>query len=368
MSRISWKVFALCSFLLLIGHKVSAQGGVKGIVRDRKTAEPLPYANVFLNNTSIGAAADGEGKFHLSHCPEGSYELKASYVGYATETRRIQIVNAELIDIAITMQPLEKNLDEVVVQSSRDKKWEKDFRRFEREFMGDTPNAKQCTIVNPWVVDFETSDNDDSWQLKAKAAEPVEVVNKALGYRLFFYIRKFEILKSNVVLLGDARFELLKPEKDRQQEQWEKNRYEAYLGTERHLFKCIIDGSAERNGYKLYTDRTGNSQLVRSRVFARELDKVLIPYKIIVTQSQEKLSLYKLPIEGRLEVHYTLRHEPLFYVDNDDQVSWLQSKESHIVISASGVPQEPHKLVTLGYWSTLRIADMLPLDYDPGTR
>ena len=39
---------------------------VSGVVREKGSGLPLPFANIFVNNTTRGIATDKEGKFSLS--------------------------------------------------------------------------------------------------------------------------------------------------------------------------------------------------------------------------------------------------------------------------------------------------------------
>jgi len=39
---------------------------ITGSVMDRDTKQPIPFANIYFNNTSHGTSADGDGYFTLS--------------------------------------------------------------------------------------------------------------------------------------------------------------------------------------------------------------------------------------------------------------------------------------------------------------
>jgi len=56
-------------FIALASLGQAAAQGVRGRVRDAKTSEPLPFANVYLNNTTIGTAADESGDYLLKMYP-----------------------------------------------------------------------------------------------------------------------------------------------------------------------------------------------------------------------------------------------------------------------------------------------------------
>ncbi len=57
-------------------------GKIAGIVTDRETGNPLPGANVLLENTSRGASTDENGYFYILNVQPGIYSLKSSVIGY----------------------------------------------------------------------------------------------------------------------------------------------------------------------------------------------------------------------------------------------------------------------------------------------
>ena len=56
---------------------------INGFIRDDASGEPISYANVFLSNSSLGAATNSDGYFVISEIPLGLYELNATMIGYA---------------------------------------------------------------------------------------------------------------------------------------------------------------------------------------------------------------------------------------------------------------------------------------------
>jgi len=77
-------------FLLLLGLSlpVAAQGtGVlAGRVTDAATGETLPGANVRIEGTRLGAAADIDGAYRILGVPVGTYSVTASFAGYQAQT------------------------------------------------------------------------------------------------------------------------------------------------------------------------------------------------------------------------------------------------------------------------------------------
>ncbi|OGV25744.1 MAG: hypothetical protein A2499_08445 [Stygiobacter sp. RIFOXYC12_FULL_38_8] len=71
---------ALVPYCLLAG----TTGKLTGKVTDKKTGEPLPFVNVVIDGTSLGAATDLDGKYTILNIAPGKYSVKFQYVGYQT--------------------------------------------------------------------------------------------------------------------------------------------------------------------------------------------------------------------------------------------------------------------------------------------
>lgn len=57
-------------------------GVLTGRVYDKKTGEPLAFANVVIEGTELGAATDAAGKYEIINIPPGRYKVTASYIRY----------------------------------------------------------------------------------------------------------------------------------------------------------------------------------------------------------------------------------------------------------------------------------------------
>lgn len=73
----------LLSFQYTIAQRT---GKIAGVVSDKTTGELIPFANVFIENTSLGAATDLDGNFVIINIPPGLYNVTASVVGYQKQT------------------------------------------------------------------------------------------------------------------------------------------------------------------------------------------------------------------------------------------------------------------------------------------
>jgi outer membrane receptor protein involved in Fe transport len=74
-------------FLLFacVFHGYAQSGRITGRVIDQETGEPLIGVNVLLEGTTMGAATDAEGYFNIINISPGTYNIRASMIGYATQ-------------------------------------------------------------------------------------------------------------------------------------------------------------------------------------------------------------------------------------------------------------------------------------------
>ncbi|MDA3942337.1 MAG: TonB-dependent receptor [Bacteroidetes bacterium] len=92
---------------------------LSGRVIDATNNEPLPFANVVVKGTSIGATTDLDGSFIIMGLQPGFVTLQATYVGYKnTESAEIQISNAKAGFVEIAMENAGVALEEVEVKAN----------------------------------------------------------------------------------------------------------------------------------------------------------------------------------------------------------------------------------------------------------
>ena len=81
--------------MLVAAAHAGKTGKIAGKVVDAQTKEPLIGVNVFIPGTTLGAASDLEGNYFIINIPPGTYQLKASAVGYASQTVNNVTVSAD---------------------------------------------------------------------------------------------------------------------------------------------------------------------------------------------------------------------------------------------------------------------------------
>lgn len=103
----------LCAVLLLVVVApawAGTTGKITGLVLDDKTGEPLPFANVVIKGTSLGAAANERGEYFIINVPVGECILVATMMGYNDVEVKGVWVSADLtthINIKMTERVLQ---------------------------------------------------------------------------------------------------------------------------------------------------------------------------------------------------------------------------------------------------------------------
>ncbi len=69
----------------------AVNGKIVGKVTDARTGDPLPGTNIFIEGTSMGAAADQSGKYVIYNVPPGKYTLRASFIGYDEAKKTVTV-------------------------------------------------------------------------------------------------------------------------------------------------------------------------------------------------------------------------------------------------------------------------------------
>lgn len=90
-----------------------AKGKVTGTITDN-SGNFLPYANIVVQGTSIGAISDEAGKFSLG-LAVGNHTLLVQYIGYIDTKLQISISESETAKVTIVLKENAQELDETIV-------------------------------------------------------------------------------------------------------------------------------------------------------------------------------------------------------------------------------------------------------------
>ncbi len=69
-------------------------GSISGTVVASQTNQPLPYANVMVVGTTMGAMSLGDGRYEIKGVPAGTYTVKAMMMAYASQEEDSVVVKA----------------------------------------------------------------------------------------------------------------------------------------------------------------------------------------------------------------------------------------------------------------------------------
>ena len=376
---------------------------VKGRVLDEETGKPLPYASVFLNNSTYGAVADDNGDFEFYTKP-GSYDLIVNFFSYQPIIYPIEFTETPTKKFVFKMRPLEYDLEEISVESTRDEIWYKNYEVFKSTFLGSSVNAGKCEILNPEVliIDF----NQKTKTMKVRARDVLKIRNSGLGYEIDYLldIYEYNIGQGMVSFQGYPRFLEMKGSKGKKSK-WTKARNRAYLGSPTHLFASLVAGNAASEGFsmikiikKLNPNRPSDREVkeAREQLKSTQLSGIVIssdsdPNNVIARSREPKFIQYtnNQPI---ISDSLIVRVGDKIYLNFEDHIQIIYDKEpSEIAFTGSlsskstqksvmsltggkteilenGMMLDPLAVLFEGYMGWEKLGDMLPVDYKPGDR
>jgi hypothetical protein len=86
---------------------------IRGTVKDLQTSEDLSYTNIRVDETTMGTAANLQGKYELK-IERGNYILVASYIGYYSDTVIVN-VSEDISDLNFRLKKTKIRLPDVVI-------------------------------------------------------------------------------------------------------------------------------------------------------------------------------------------------------------------------------------------------------------
>jgi hypothetical protein len=351
----------LLVFVTLAASSASAQGTLSGQVVDDETKEPLAGASVFAQNTTKGTITDKDGKFSL-WLNKGGYEIIISFTGYTSKTINLSEISADR-QFNIELQKGDNTLSEVIIRNSNEVPdgWEKYGDFFLKSFIGSTPFAQNCKLLNPEVLKFLYFKKTN--KLKILATEPLQIENRSLGYNLRYELDSFVNMNNEEVnsyrgyclytaMDGDAQ----------QQKEWSENRKKAYYGSRLHFLRSYYDSTLKQEGF--FVD-------ILSTHEANKFDRLVNPYDTTYYMYNDTAATAELFFPAKISITYNKKAPEKEYLDQYHlpadvpiQISYVDVLES-IILKQNGYFTDQRSWVNQGYWSWKNIADQLPYDYEP---
>lgn len=357
------KIGYLFTLMILGACSTSSQTSffVSGKIIDSATKEPMAYASVFCQNTTQGTATNKEGNFYLS-LKEGGYDLVISFTGYKSQLIRIS-PEIKTTDLLIELAKEEKSIEEVVIRSSNEVKngWEKYGQFFLDNFIGTTPFAVQCTLLNPEALKFYYYRKTD--KLKVMADTPLFISNNALGYHLRYQLDSFVYhYKKELCSYTGFCFYEEKTGSEDSAKLWTKNRKKAYYGSRLHFMHSYYDSTLTEAGF------------VIALLDAKDDKKFIMitePYDTSWYNAVDSAGETDIYFTRRISITYTKQTPENEYLkkyrlpmDIGVQISYVDLLDV-ITIKQNGYYYNQKDWINYGYWSWKNIADQVPDDYVP---
>ncbi len=319
---------------------------IEGKVTSRSTGEPLENVNVYISGTTRGSTTDKSGLYKISNVPSGSHKIVASIVGYKSQSLIIHLKEGMLEYLQFNLTELSYELRNVVVTAAVPKEWKKNLEEFKEYFLGDSPFASDCKIVNPEVINLTKNDTSG---LSADASQPIIIINNALGYKILCSLTYFNWNEKyhRTKYLENSYYTELKDPTGNLKEDWIKNRKKAYDDSFVHFIRSLINDDLSKEDYDVSLDKipilTGKRWPLPGRPEFKKLD------------------------DGGIEMNFNyylkVAHKSYYY--STTEISWIKLTHPNVKFDKYGYAVEPFSCDVYGFWSLEGIANMLPKYYNP---
>lgn len=353
-------VFFLSFFFL--GSSGFAQQVFKGSVVDASRNEPIPYATVFLTNTTFGITADEEGRFSIE-IPQGNYDVIVRMLGFESLTFALNTADLRLQGYKVMLLPLEDELDLIEVEEERDPAWYRNLEIFKMYFLGSSKNAKKSLILNE--KDLRLDDQSQPGVLNVKAADVLKIKNPNLGYQLEYILNdfRFDRRRGYIFYGGNPLFIQDTLAQKGKLKNIENNREEAYRGSLQHFIRALYRGNVAEEGFEI-------RRLDRIPKDGGFLDQ-------LTSQILDEESLLKRGDDGKVTISYDFHLHILYKLEKEsseyagimngkksvNQTSVMKLEVDSMELYENGGYADPFGVMVEGYMAWERVADLLPLDY-----
>lgn len=378
---------------------------ISGIIKDKEGA--LPGAAVYVSGYKIATTTNTEGKFTLPNLAPGNYDILVQMMGYLPFAKNI-IISDKSVKIDVFLKENVTMLNEVLIKPDPNR-WAH-INLFKNYFIGQTPNAAQCKLLNTQALII--NDDKKNSLLTIKSNDFLIIENNALGYRLKYLLEYFEYNYNTKIIYyaGYPYYEELKGG-NAKRKKWEKNRIIAYNGSIQHFLKSLYNNTTTQEGFvinkiatipnnnrkpdslinanikKLTKGQIGANRLLtfkaddslnywlKQRQVPKELNiisrKEVLVDTLVKTYNNDLKSIsytdalyiiYKNEKETeafRNSGHYLNRPSDL----KDSQVSIIDLIEAPAYFYANGGVLNTKSLLYKGFWGYEKIADMVPSDF-----
>lgn len=90
-----------------------SQNEIKGKIKEANTGSPIAGSSVYIPDLRIGAISKADGTYIIKNIPNGTYLLEVSYVGYASQSREVDVEKTVVADFTLKQSSME--MKEIIV-------------------------------------------------------------------------------------------------------------------------------------------------------------------------------------------------------------------------------------------------------------
>ncbi|MHA7131875.1 carboxypeptidase-like regulatory domain-containing protein [Algoriphagus namhaensis] len=388
-------------FFLWTPPLLLAQQVFRGQIVDQEDLSPVPFATLYLANTTLGTVSDEDGQFALE-IPAGSYEVIIRFMGYETLTFGLNTSTLREQGYQIRLRSEDMQLDFIEVEEQRDPQWYKNLNTFRDNFLGFSANANNTKILNEKVLLMDSDSSPGELIMTTRA--PILLKNTNLGYTVDYLLGQFSYsqMEGKVLYAGNQLFQSDSSMSKQKARRVEKARAQAYFGSIQHLIQSLYFGQAESQGYEFRViqripnpERPDEKLLEEAKelysrsknqaerdslelnylskaslpVYVRQLNTTQIPAGQLVREDEEGRKF--LQIADLIEVTYTQELEEFNYVGKANirergfQKSILDQIDPVVEIFPNGNYSDTFGILLEGYMVWEKVGDLVPLDYLP---
>lgn len=199
-------LFTLIFCTILLAGFSQNTGAVKGFVYDKASGEPVPFCNVYLKGTTIGANTDLNGFFVINRIPIGEYLIIVSSLDFDTIKEPLSIKTATLINKKFFANKGGVKLEEVEITTQSAEKIENTnigVQKIDPVIINKLPSIGEPDIaqylqVLPGVV----FTGDQGGQLYIRGGLPVQnkvLLDGLVVYNPFHSIGLFSVFDSEIM-------------------------------------------------------------------------------------------------------------------------------------------------------------------------
>ena len=344
------RIFLLLLSLCFITGSLNAQI-LTGIIYDRENQVSVPGAYVYIEGSSLFDITNEEGKFEIKVNTTVNASLVVSHIGYNSTTVLDPFTS---LPDTIFIEEKAFSLGEIVVQAGRYSRKQL-IKAFCNEFLGTSSAANSCVIENEDNIHIWFNSRTNT--LITECDEPIIILNRYLGFRLYINLEKFEVeypgrqLGVGLPLIyfkSSIFFNDIDPINRRIAER----RKSVFEGSRPFFLRALANNQLEKSGYWLSDNFNKNvSKIHECFTVTDSLDfkKVIVNQEL---RSQNRATFYGIPYWSKLGI-----------TRDDNENSEIILFTDTFYIDSWGQLSQPDDLAFTGYMGSLRFGDQLPLNY-----